>query len=258
VATSRPPFSLEGLPVIVQVGDTSVEVRAEAVLSAPRFGPLTNVFAFVESLMPLHIRPTLGQGAFWAQVLTRMLEEFSDKTEYIITLDYDTFVTRSDVERMFAIAMTCQCDALAPIQAKREDGRPMLTLLDTMDDPPADGKTELPLSWFAEPVQQVDTAHFGCTVISTRALRRTLKPWFHSKPDAEGGWGDGRIDDDLWFWRQFRASGNRLFITPRVVIGHGEYVISWPSKDFLGPVFQHTTNWQRTKKPPETAWRVGE
>jgi hypothetical protein len=79
----------------------------------------------------------------------------------------------------------------------------MLTLLDTMDDPPADGKTELPLSWFAEPVQQVDTAHFGCTVISTRALRRTLKPWFHSKPDAEGGWGDGRIDDALWFWRQF-------------------------------------------------------
>ena len=244
--------------MIVQVGDTSVEVRAEAVLSAPRFGPLTNVFAFIESLMPLHIRPTLGQGAFWAQVLTRMLEEFAPTTEYIITLDYDSVMTRSDIERLFAIAMTCQCDALAPIQAKREDGRPMLTLLDTMDDPPADGKTELPLSWFAEPVQQVDTAHFGCTIISTRALRRTLKPWFHSKPDAEGGWGDGRIDDDLWFWRQFKASGNRLFITPRVVIGHGEYVISWPSKDFSGPVFQHTTNWQRTKKPPETAWRVGE
>lgn len=244
------------MPVIVQVGGTSVEVRAEAVLSAPRFGPLTNVFSFIESLMPLHIRPTLGQGAFWAQVLTRMLDEFSASTEYIITLDYDSFVTRENVEQLFALAMTCQCDAIAPMQVKREDGRPMLTLLDTLDAPPEDGKTELPMSWFAEPVQQVDSAHFGCTIISTRALRRTLKPWFHSQPDAEGGWGDGRIDDDLWFWRQFKASGNRLYITPRVCIGHGEYVVTWPGADLHKPVFQFTTEWQRKKSPPETAWRL--
>ncbi len=242
--------------MIVQVGGTQVEVRCEAVLSAPRFGPLTNVFSFIESLMPIHIRPTLGQGAFWSQVLTRMLEQFAPTTEYILTLDYDTFCTRDNVEALFALAMTMQCDALAPMQCKREDGRPMLTLLDTLDNPPEGGKSELPMSWFAEPVQQVDSAHFGCTLISTRALRRTLKPWFWSKPDADGGWGDGRIDDDLWFWRQFKASGNRLFITPRVVIGHGEYVISWPSKGLNGPVFQHTSAWQQTKRPPETAWSV--
>jgi hypothetical protein len=45
------------MPVIVQVGDTKVEVRAEAVLSGPRFGPLINIFGFVEAMMPLHIRP---------------------------------------------------------------------------------------------------------------------------------------------------------------------------------------------------------
>jgi hypothetical protein len=234
--------------VIVQVGGTSVEVRAEAVLSAPRFGPLTNVFSFIESLMPLHIQPTLGQGAFWSQVLTRMLDQFAPTTEYIITLDYDSFTTRENIEQLFALAMTMQC--------KREDGRPMLTLLDTMDTPPDGGSTQLPMSWFAEPVQQVDSAHFGCTIISTRALRRTIKPWFHSKPDADGGWGDGRIDDDLWFWRQFKNSGNRLYITPRVVIGHGEYVITWPGAELQKPVFQFTTHWQKTKKPPETAWSV--
>jgi hypothetical protein len=249
-------FTFEGRTVIVQVGGTSVEVRAEAVLSAPRFGPLTNVFSFIESLMPLHIRPTLGQGAFWSQVLTRMMEQFSPTTEYIITLDYDSFVTRENVEHLFALAMTMQCDAIAPLQCKREDGRPMLTLLDTLDNPPEDGKSELPMSWFAEPVQQVDSAHFGCTIISTRALKRTLKPWFYSQPDPEGSWGDGRIDDDIWFWRQFKASGNRLYVTPRVVIGHGEYVISWPSRGLNSPVFQHTTDWQNKKTPPETAWRV--
>jgi hypothetical protein len=256
VAHASRRFTFEGSPVIVQVGGTSVEVRAEAVLSAPRFGPLTNVFSFIESLMPLHIRPTLGQGAFWSQVLTRMLEQFAPTTEFILCLDYDSVVTRENVEHLFAMAMTCQCDALAPMQCKREDGRPMLTLLDTMDNQPEGGKTELPMAWFAEPVQQVDSAHFGCTIISTRALKRTLKPWFHSKPDADGSWGDGRIDDDLWFWRQFKASGNRLYITPRVTIGHGEYVISWPSKGLNGPVFQHTSQWQQTKKPPETAWSV--
>lgn len=242
--------------MIVKVGNTDVEVRVECVLSAPRFGPLANVFGWIQALMPLHIRPTLGQGAFWAQVLTRMLEEFEPTTEAIITLDYDSFICREDIERLFALWMTCQCDALAPLQVKREDGRPMLTLLDTLDAPPEDGKTELPMSWFAEPVQQVDSAHFGCTIISTRALRRTLKPWFHSQPDAEGGWGDGRIDDDLWFWRQFKASGNRLYITPRVCIGHGEYVVTWPGADLQKPVFQFTTEWQRTKRPPETAWRL--
>lgn len=187
--------------MLVQVGGTSVEVRAEAVLSAPRFGPLTNVFSFIESLMPPHIQPTLGQGAFWSQVLTRMMEEFHATTEYIITLDYDSFTCREDIERLFALAMTMQCDALAPIQCKREDGRPMLTLLDTLDNPPPDDKTELPMSWFAEPVQQVDSAHFGCTLLSTRALRRMKKPWFHEQPDRDGGWGEGRLDSDLSFWK---------------------------------------------------------
>ncbi|NBX73026.1 MAG: hypothetical protein EBQ89_01875, partial [Alphaproteobacteria bacterium] len=169
--------------MLVTIGDTKVEVRAEAVLSGPRFGPLINAFGFIEAMMPLHIRPTLGQGAYWAQVLTRMLEQFESTTEYIITLDMDSFISRTDVEHLFALAMTFQCDALAPIQTKREDGRPMLTLLDQLDNPPESGSTSVPAEWFAEPVQQVDTAHFGCTIISTRALRRMAKPWFHEQPD---------------------------------------------------------------------------
>jgi hypothetical protein len=244
--------------MIVQIGDTKVDVRAEAILSGPRFGPLINAFGFVEAMMPLHIRPTLGQGAFWSQVLTRMLESFQDTTEYIITLDMDSFVSRESVEHLFALAMSFQCDALAPLQTKREDGRPMLTLLDTLDNPPEGGVTSLPLGWFNEPVQQVDTAHFGCTIISTRALKRMAKPWFHEQPDPTGGWGDGRTDSDISFWRQFKKCGNRLYVTPRVCIGHGEYTITWPGKNFAAPVHQYTTEWQETKKPPKEAWSVSE
>jgi hypothetical protein len=244
--------------MLVQVGNSSVEVRCEAILSGPRFGPLINVFGFIESLMPLHIRPTLGQGAFWSQVLTRMMEKFEPTTEYILCLDMDSFTCRESVEHLFALAMTFQCDALAPIQTKREDGRPMLTLLDTLDNPPPGGVTSVPREWFGAPVQQVDTAHFGCTIISTAALRRMKKPWFHEQPDPSGSWGDGRIDSDIWFWKQFKASGNRLYITPRVCIGHGEYVITWPSQELGQPVFQYCNEWQETRKPPKSACKVGE
>jgi hypothetical protein len=134
----------------------------------------------------------------------------------------------------------------------------MLTLLDTLDDPPTSGTTTLPASWFAEPVQQVDSAHFGCTILSTAALKRMQKPWFWEQPDPQGSYGDGRVDSDIGFWRTWRDSGNKCYVTPRVSIGHGEYVVTWPGKDLGKPVFQYTGDWMKTNKAPETAWSVGQ
>jgi hypothetical protein len=132
----------------------------------------------------------------------------------------------------------------------------MLTLLGTLDNPPEDGKTSLPASWFAEPVQEVDTAHFGLTVISTAALKRAKKPWFWSKPGPDGSWNEGRIDPDIYWWRNWRESGNRVYITPRVVLGHGEYVVTWPGQHLSKPVFQWATEFTNTMKRPESAWSV--
>ena len=186
------------------------------------------------------------------------MEQFIDKAEYLLTIDYDTFFTKEDVEHLFAMAMTFQCDAITGLQTKREDGRPMLTLKGTLDNPPEGGTTSLPASWFAEPVQEVDTAHFGLTVISTAALKRAKKPWFWSKPDPSGGWSDGRQDSDIFFWANWRESGNRVFVSPRVVLGHGEYVVTWPGRNLTSPVFQWANEFTSTSKRPETAWRVGE
>ena len=137
-----------------------------------------------------------------------------------------------------------------------EDGRPMLTLKGMLDNPPKDGKTSVGRDWFAEPVQEVDSAHFGLTVISTAALKRTPKPWFMGVPNDAGEWGDGRTDDDIHFWRQFRTAGNRVFVSPRVVLGHGEYVVTWPGKELAKPVFQWATEFCNTLHRPETAWSV--
>ena len=243
--------------MLVKVGGTEVDIRVEAILSMPRVSFTANHFAWAQALMPLGIRPTMGTGAFWDQVNTRVMEQFIDTAEYLLCIDYDTFFTRQDVETLFAMAMTFQCDAITGLQTKREDGRPMLTLKDTLDNPPPDGHTQLPRSWFGEPVQEVDTAHFGCTIISTAALKRARKPWFLERPDPQGGWGEGRRDSDIAFWANWRESGNRVFVTPRVCIGHGEWVITWPSKDLGKPVFQYTSDYQKTNRKPETAWSVG-
>lgn len=239
--------------MIVKIGGTDVDVRVELVMSGPRFGPLANLFGWAQALMPLGIRPTLGQGALWGQVLQRCMEQFVDSTEYIITADFDSFFDRSSIEQLLAMTMALQCDALAPLQVKREDGRPMFTLPGQLDAPPADGKTELPMSWFAEAVQEVDTAHFGCTVFSTKALRRTPKPWFQDQPNDKGEYGDGRVDADIHFWRQFKRAGNRVYVSPRVSIGHGEYVSVWPGKDLQQPVFQYVGDYTANGRP-KTAW----
>ena len=243
--------------MIVKVGGTEVDIAVECVMSGPRFGPIGNIFGWAQALLPLNIRPTLAQGAFWSQGLTRVFEQFIDSAQYLLVCDFDTYYSREDLEQLVAIALTFQCDALAPLQVKREDGRPMLTLKGTLDNPPTDGSTQLPRSWFGEPVQEVDTAHFGCTIISTAALKRARKPWFLERPDPQGGWGEGRRDSDIAFWANWRESGNRVFVTPRVCIGHGEWVITWPSKDLGKPVFQYTSDYTKTNRKPETAWNVG-
>ena len=244
--------------MIVKFGSTEADVSVEAILSMPRLSFTANTFGWIQALMPLNIRPTMGTGVFWDQVNTRVMEQFLDRAQYLLMIDYDSFFSQADVELLVALAMTYQCDALAPLQTKREDGRPMLTLKGNLDSPPPDGSTRVPREWFAEPVQEVDSAHFGCTLISTAALKRCKKPWFWSKPAPDGSWGDGRRDPDIWFWSNWRESGNRVYVTPRVVIGHGEYVVTWPGKNLQGPVFQWTTEWTKEHKRPESAWSAGE
>ncbi len=67
--------------------------------------------------------------------------------------------------------------------------------------------------------------------------------------------GDGRTDADIWFWKQFRKAGNRVYVSPRVSIGHGEWVSVWPGKDLQKPVFQYVSDYTANGKP-KTAWSV--
>lgn len=241
--------------MLVEIGSTKADIRVKAVMSMPRLSFTANHMVWWKALLPLGIEPTIIQGAFWSQCLSRGFSAALDECEYILAVDYDTFMSREDIEQLFALTMALQCDALAPFQTKRDDGKVMLTPLGTFQGA---GKTQsagLTPDWFGAPVQEVDAAHFGCTIISTAALKRMRKPWFHSTPNEQGEWNDGRVDDDMWFWQQWRESGNRVFVTPRVVIGHGEYVITWPGPDLSTPLQQSTRDYAANGKPGNV-WKV--
>ena len=205
--------------MLVQIGLTKFEIRVEAVMSVPRLGFMDNFFCWSDALSPLGIRVNKGTGAFWGQVLQLQMERFVDCCEWILTIDYDSFFRREDVELLFAHALSYGCDAITGLQVRRSDGQ----ILIEHDDPPE--------NWQTLPVLEVKSAHFGLTAIRCEALKRVPKPWFQNKADEYGGWGPGKIDDDIWFWRQFVAAGCHVFVTPKVVIGHGEYMIRWPHKE---------------------------
>jgi hypothetical protein len=90
--------------MLVKVGNTNVDVRVEAVLSVPRLGFMDNFFTWAQALTPLGIRPTKVTGAFWGQCLQRVMEQFVDDAEYLLTIDYDTFFSQADVEHS-----NCSC-----------------------------------------------------------------------------------------------------------------------------------------------------
>jgi len=41
------------------------------------------------------------------------------------------------------------------------------------------------------------------------------------------------------------------------VIGHGEYVITWPGRELANTVYQYATEFNAQGKKPESIWRAG-
>ena len=241
----------------VQVGNVDHELRVEAAFSVPRLGFMDNFFCVAQALLPLNIRPTKFTGAFWEQCLDRVLLSMLDRTDWILVCDYDSIFEADTVQRLMTAALVSGYDAVAPLQTKRDEGVPMFT---PAGHDGSIGMVQLPNTWFEAVVQPVDTAHFGCTLIRSEALKATPAPWFLGKPCADGHWGDAapgeppRTDPDIHFWKAFRAAGHSVGLAPQVSIGHAELKITWAGRD-LKPVYQSPTDyWNSGGKRPAAAW----
>jgi len=225
--------------------------KISAVMSVPRLGFQDNFFAAFQALVPLKINLRKTSGAFWGQCLTRAIEEAieQDDPEWILTVDYDTVYTRANVEDLLAFAIAHQCDALAPLQAARSKNHPLMVVLGP-DGKPRDriGRDELD-----ETLLRVATAHFGLTLLRADKVRAMPRPWFAATPAPGGGWGEGRVDDDIYFWHQWARAGNALHVATRVPVGHAELMIRWPDEN-MEPVHQHPSDFW-SKGPPPEAWK---
>jgi hypothetical protein len=183
---------------------------------------------------------------FWTQGIDRVMSEAlrSDKLKWIVTTDYDTLFTADDIVQLRDIAERNDLDILAPMQAGRERTSPLLT----MRDEKGNLKHGILSTELDKDALQVATAHFGLTLIRTEALRKVERPWFRGEPAPDGTWGEGRVDDDIWFWRQWDKAGLKAWLTPKVQVGHAELVVAWIDRD-LRRQWQSTSEYYSMGKP---------
>jgi SAM-dependent methyltransferase len=228
------------------------EANVRAVMSVPRLGFNDTWNCAMQALPALGIELTKVSGAFWDQCLTLAIEQAlaDDRVDYILALDYDSVFHRGHVARLIELALVHpEADAIAPLQASRHTDKPLFGVEG------ADGTSETDVA--REDIEvdlyKVRQAHFGLTLIKAAALRAMPKPWFVGTPDADGGWGSGKMDPDIHFWRRWEAAGNRLMLAPRVAIGHLELMVRWPDQD-MRPVWQSARDWEATRQAPATAW----
>ncbi len=226
-------------------------LRVAAAMSVPRLGFMDNYFCAFQALVPLGIKLRKHTGAFWGQCLERCIEEWlGEGVDWILTVDYDSIFTREHVERLLELAQHYEdVDAIAPVQIHRTKGKALFTIRSDNERNVA----ELDRSAFDSDLLRIHTAHFGLTLIRAGALARLSKPWFKEQPDAAGGWGEGRIDPDVWFWRQWEAAGNTLYLANRVPIGHAELMVRWPDENFEA-VYQHPSEFYESG-PPAEVWK---
>jgi predicted SAM-dependent methyltransferase len=220
-----------------------------AILSSPRFGPVLHMRCAIAAFGPLGIPYEIGQGAYWQQVLSTQIETAlrNEATEYIITCDYDAVFGREDVLELWRLAKAIDdADAICPLQVQRGGEHVLCGLQDK------DGNrcSHIAIAEAARLVTPITTGHFGLTIFKANALRKAQRPWFEAQAAPDGTWGTGKIDADINFWNNWRASGLKLYLAHRVVIGHIEEAVKWPGRDYK-PVFQKFADYVEQGVPAE-------
>jgi hypothetical protein len=228
----------------VQPGEKPTKIVA--VMSCPRLGWTDNFGCIHEVFMPLGIPVFRHSGVFWGQGLTELMVNAIDHgAEFIITLDYDTVFAREHVVRLCQLMVENEhVDCVVPLQIRRENNYSMFTMRGT------DKKllTTCKRSEFERPLTKIATGHFGLTIIRCSSLARLKKPWFLAIPDLNGGWKEGHIDEDIYFWLNTESAGWNVCLANEVRIGHLQNVITWPKSDFT-PLFQYVSQWNENGQP---------
>jgi len=194
----------------------SKQVTVSALMTAPRYEAVYARNYIELALKSAGVPLTVSGGVYYGQCMQMMLEALIGKVDYALTVDFDSMFTEKHVQRLLSLVVEHeQIDALAAVQPKRGCG----------DMLAARREGARTVDWTGHPIQ-VDSAHFGLTIIDLKKLADVPKPWFWSQPDEGGRWEGSKIDDDVYFWKKWQEAGNRVFVDPGCRLGHLEEVIT--------------------------------
>ena len=243
-SSSSYPFSLnlEGRKMPDEAFIERTARSIVGVMSKPRLSWTENTDAMHAAIHRLGIAVTTGTSAYVMQTFETTMSRHADEGlhKYILTIDYDTVFSPGDVLQLaMFMEMHTEIDALAPMQVKRGGTAWLIGHAMKRDDMLAD-------------VVEPKSAHFGLTMFRADRLRDLPPPWMMPVPGPDGRWGDGHQDEDIRFWHHFREHGRRVFLCPRVVVGHLEVVVAWPDRRTLKPMYQHVDQYQDDGPPPQT------
>jgi FkbM family methyltransferase len=217
--------------------ETSTELKVTALMTAPRHEIVLCRNYIEAALRYAGVPLVVSGGVFYGQCMQRMLEEaIENGADVAITVDFDSLFSGKDVQRLLSKLVSYDVDAIAAIQCRRGKRFPLLTIANSklhhVDDRPF----------------KVDTAHFGLTAINLHKLKKTPKPWFWSKPDEDGKWSKDKIDDDIWFWQQWREAGHSIWVDPETRIGHLEEMVTM-FDERMNPVHMYPWEWAEQAYP---------
>lgn len=223
-------------------------MKVIALCSCPRLGYMDFMGQSLAAFYQNGIDYKNCYGVFWSQAMSEaMREAVEDGYEYIITTDYDSIYDRETVSQLLRLGQqNPQADAICTMQMGRFSG--LLVSTESGEITRKELKENA--------LVRVKTGHFGLTLFRVESLKKLDKPWFWSMPDEDGEWkrgAAGKEDEDIYFWNNFSNSGMRLFLAPRLVIGHLELLIKWPADDLDG--IYETTKHYTEFGPPSDVWK---
>jgi len=243
------------LPVSLNLGGfkpSGPATRCEgttAVLSAPRFAPTMHMRYAFKAFALAHVPYQIGGGAYWHQVMSQVLEmQIEAGSRYIITCDYDTIFTHQDVMELYRLMEAVpEADAICSLQSKRGDEKVALFGMKSKEGEYIQAMPAYNMTRYLLPIS---TGHFGLTIFRADKLNAMPRPWMNSMPNDDGIWDEGKVDADINFWNNWNKAGNTLYLAPRVIVGHMQELVSWPTHD-MTPIHQTCSDYDKSGIPME-------
>lgn len=247
------------LPVSLNLEGTkpaNITVKGvEAMMSVPRYGATAAFECIGQALRSAgNIPLRVAYGAYWDEALTNAILQtlHEGNAEWILFIDFDSVFNADDVKELYRLATTTPgVDAVCPVQMGRTLNKALIVM-----KPDENGKysDKVSAELFDQELMEIQSGHFGCTLVRADAIRKMSKPWFLAKPSDEGAWaGKGYVSADISFWRKFTSEGFKLFSANQVVLGHIQEMLLWPGRN-LQLVTQEISDYRKVGPPPET-WR---